>query len=338
MAYSDYYEKVQEIYLAYYGRTADLDGLAYWSARLDQEEGALGNIIEAFASSQEAQNRYGNLSNSDKITAIYQSLYERDPDPGGLAFYLDELEQGEMTQATIMLNVLDGSTGDDLARINGIVESAMDDFNTEQLRAAASDHAEEMEPTRELPTTLRLSNDKLYEVVAGSGGDDRLVHNSGNKIYLGLGGDDQLKTAEGSTGSAILVGGSGNDTYDLHIPDLVVVNDVGGGYDTLNNREAGAPGYNYTVDGHLYGSDLYDDAGYTGTALLGDISSPQDRIEEINQVGQLDSSFSQEQFIEVTEQLSNWQGDLTPAEAGLSGYDQDLTALAGLNAQYEEVM
>jgi hypothetical protein len=31
VAYTEYYEVVQEIYLAYYGRAADKDGLAYWS-------------------------------------------------------------------------------------------------------------------------------------------------------------------------------------------------------------------------------------------------------------------------------------------------------------------
>jgi hypothetical protein len=141
MAYSDYYDTVQEVYLAYYGRTADLDGLAYWSARLEQVDGALGEIIEAFASSEEAQERYGNLSDTDKITAIYQSLYERDPDPEGLAFYRDQLEQGEMTQASIMLNVLDGSTGSDLARINGMVESAMSGLDAGRLQLAASEYA-----------------------------------------------------------------------------------------------------------------------------------------------------------------------------------------------------
>lgn len=339
MGYNDYYQTVQKVYLAYYGRTADLDGLAYWSARLDSEGGDLANIIEAFATSEEAQERYGELSNVEKISAIYQSLYDRDPDSGGLAFYLDKLEQGEMTQATIMLNVLDGSQGSDLERIDGIVESGMDSLDSAQLAAKALQYSEQLDPFTELPETLRLSDDVLYEVIPGSSGTNDFTHTSGNKIYLGLGGDDQLSIDSQATGQAVLVGGSGDDTYNVNAAGLVVINDVGGGYDTVNNYAATMNGINYTVENEMFVSQLYDSSrGYYSTILVGDITDSGDRLEAINQIGLLETSLTQTQFLDISKQLNNWIGNESAENAALTGYEQDLMSIAGLNAQHEDAL
>ena len=125
MSAGSYLETVHKVYLAYYGRPADVAGLAYWAARLDHEGGNLASIIEAFANSQESQQLYGSLSTSQKITKIYEQLFGRDPDPAGLQFYTQMLATGQMTQATIMLNVLDGAKSDDLARIDSDVNDAI---------------------------------------------------------------------------------------------------------------------------------------------------------------------------------------------------------------------
>ena len=55
--FSVYEVRVLEAYLAYYGRPADPDGLAYWSDRLLDEGGNLNSIIDAFGDSQEYQQR-----------------------------------------------------------------------------------------------------------------------------------------------------------------------------------------------------------------------------------------------------------------------------------------
>lgn len=101
---------VQKAYVAYYGRPADPQGLAYWVARMDADGGSLDAIIAAFGTSNEFDRRYGHLSVGELVTRIYQQALNREPDPEGLAFYLAEIESGRRTTKTITLNVLDGAT------------------------------------------------------------------------------------------------------------------------------------------------------------------------------------------------------------------------------------
>jgi len=43
---------IQSLYVAYYGRPADPQGLEFWATLLDKSEGDLNGIINAFCSGQ----------------------------------------------------------------------------------------------------------------------------------------------------------------------------------------------------------------------------------------------------------------------------------------------
>jgi len=101
---------VQKAYVAYYGRPADPGGQDFWASRMDAEGGRLDSIIADFGTSDEFNRRYGGLTPEQLITKIYQQALNRGPDPGGLAFYLGELQAGRKTPQTLTLNVLDGAT------------------------------------------------------------------------------------------------------------------------------------------------------------------------------------------------------------------------------------
>ena len=106
-------EWVQKTYVAYYGRPADPAGLAYWAQRMDSEGGSLASIIAAFGTSDEFNRRYGNLTYSALIDALYQQILGRAPDPAGKQHYLDQLNAGTTTPQTITLDLLGGATGAD---------------------------------------------------------------------------------------------------------------------------------------------------------------------------------------------------------------------------------
>lgn len=108
-----YYPQVQKIYVAYYGRPADPAGLQYWAGQLAANGGNLTSIINAFGNSAESTALYAGASDSAKVTAIYQQLFNRAPDSAGLAFYTAELTAGRMTAASIALNVANGAQGTD---------------------------------------------------------------------------------------------------------------------------------------------------------------------------------------------------------------------------------
>ena len=113
-----YSNDVQKIYIAYYGRPADAVGLAFWESQLEATGGNLSAIIGSFGASSEFDTRFGGLSDSSLISNIYQQLFGRDPDAGGLAFYLAELQAERMTLQSISIAVLNGSQNNDLNIIN----------------------------------------------------------------------------------------------------------------------------------------------------------------------------------------------------------------------------
>ena len=104
----DFEEQVQEMYVAYYGRPGDPGGVEFWEEQLEDQDGNLAAIIDAFGTSEEFDERFGTLDDEDLINNLYQQLFGRDADPEGLAFYLEELQSGRATLASIALNISDG--------------------------------------------------------------------------------------------------------------------------------------------------------------------------------------------------------------------------------------
>jgi Ca2+-binding RTX toxin-like protein len=128
MAWTDYLDTVQKIYIAYYQRPADPIGLIYWAQRLDLAGGNLNEIIEAFANSPEAQALYGEITEdniADVVKAIYNAAFNRDPEPEGLNYYVNGFKEGKFTAATIMLDILNGAKNDDLITLQNKIVSAM---------------------------------------------------------------------------------------------------------------------------------------------------------------------------------------------------------------------
>ena len=107
---------VQRLFIAYYGRPADPGGLKYWRERLGQYANgeyadAPLEFINAFGESEEYRHFMGGNSNAENVRLLYRRLFGREPDQGGLNFYVDKLDKGEMSLATIAQNILDGVSG-----------------------------------------------------------------------------------------------------------------------------------------------------------------------------------------------------------------------------------
>jgi hypothetical protein len=81
MATSTSLARVQELYVAYYGRAADYAGREYWADRMDSEGEAA--IIDAFANSAESIALYGNGGDAAQIDAIYTNVLGRAADDAG---------------------------------------------------------------------------------------------------------------------------------------------------------------------------------------------------------------------------------------------------------------
>lgn len=127
MAVSDHFDNVQKIYIAFYQRPADPAGLYYWSQILNGAGGDVGQVIEAFANSEEAGRLYGEITEEtigNVIDQVYQALFNRAPDAAGKQYYVDGFAAGEFTAASIVLNVLNGAANGDAVAIANKLEAA----------------------------------------------------------------------------------------------------------------------------------------------------------------------------------------------------------------------
>jgi hypothetical protein len=152
MAYTDYLDTVQDIYIAYYQRPADPAGLLYWAGRLDGAGGNLNEIIDAFANSAEAKALYGPVNSStigNIIDSIYMAMFGRAPDAAGKAYYVDGFNNGTFTAGNIALQILNGAQGDDkvaisdkLAAANEFTRTIDPDLNGSDFQATYSGDAD----------------------------------------------------------------------------------------------------------------------------------------------------------------------------------------------------
>jgi len=137
---------VQQLYVAYYGRPAESEGLQYWADRADDE--GQDAIINAFGESQEYQDNFGDLSNANLVNNLYQQLFGRDADPDGLAYYTGVLDAEEKSLAEIAVTISNAAQGSDKQTFDAKVDAAAEytaeygaaeDYNLEAAKAVVAD-------------------------------------------------------------------------------------------------------------------------------------------------------------------------------------------------------
>lgn len=136
---STYDSAVNAFYLAFYGRPADPAGLKFWSAQLASSNSDLGAITQAFANSQEAQDRFGNDSVGERIADIYQQLFNRAPEKDGLDYWTKVVENGHASIADVAIAILDAAVGTD-ADLSALRQQAIDAF-TARVEASGSQYS-----------------------------------------------------------------------------------------------------------------------------------------------------------------------------------------------------
>jgi hypothetical protein len=81
------------LYLGFFLRIPDYPGLDYWIRKV-RAGTPLDAVASQFAAGPEFQRRYGALDNNGYVTQLYQNLFARDPDPGGLDYWVRRLDAG----------------------------------------------------------------------------------------------------------------------------------------------------------------------------------------------------------------------------------------------------
>lgn len=145
MATQENLNRVQELYVAYYGRPADQEGQEYWAERLEAEGESA--IINAFGTSEEYTALSAGKGNATLVNSIYMQAFGRNADPEGLDYYSGVLARGEKTLAEIALTITNAAGGIDAQTFNARVDAAAEyttnfgaagDYNLEAAKAAVA--------------------------------------------------------------------------------------------------------------------------------------------------------------------------------------------------------
>ena len=99
MAASTYFDQIQQLYIAYFGRPADPVGLAYWAANVDAANGSVAQVIAGFSASTESGVLYAGATTAQKVSSIYLALFNRNPEAAGLAYWVAQIDSGTVSQA-----------------------------------------------------------------------------------------------------------------------------------------------------------------------------------------------------------------------------------------------
>ncbi len=113
----------QQLYMTYLGRAADPSGLAFFAGASRQADlpmnmgdivgryatdPALRQVVDSLAGSPEGLALYPEDSTA-AVTAMYRNLFNREPDPGGLAFWSGALASGALTRGQVPAALLGGA-------------------------------------------------------------------------------------------------------------------------------------------------------------------------------------------------------------------------------------
>jgi len=126
---NDPQSQIEALYVGYFGRAADQGGLTYWLDELNSGAINTSQIAASFSVQVEAEAEYPFLANplvattadiQAFITQVYQNLFNRMPDTGGLAYwqnYLSENLGNPKVVGDFILAVIDGAQSTDQTTI-----------------------------------------------------------------------------------------------------------------------------------------------------------------------------------------------------------------------------
>ena len=113
---------IQKLYISYYGRPADPEGLSFWANAI--ETMGINSVINAFFDSPESQMLYGTSANrSEQVNILYQNLFGRNAEEAGMDYWLARLDD-DLDYGGLALALLEGSQNQDGSLINIKLEIA----------------------------------------------------------------------------------------------------------------------------------------------------------------------------------------------------------------------
>lgn len=116
--------QVQQLYVAYFNRPADVAGLAYWEGVL-ASQGDTRAVSAAFAASAEYQRAYAGMPAEGVVGTIYQHLFGRAAEQSGVDYWAPLLRAGTLSIEHIVADIAAGARGSDRTAFDNKTAAAM---------------------------------------------------------------------------------------------------------------------------------------------------------------------------------------------------------------------
>ncbi len=115
---------VQQLYVAYFGRPADVAGLDYWTNVVETNKGSTTQVSANFALSTEYTAAFAGMSNTQIVDKIYMNLFGRAADTAGRDYWVGLLNAGSIKVNTIVADVANGAQTTDKEIVENKVAGA----------------------------------------------------------------------------------------------------------------------------------------------------------------------------------------------------------------------
>ena len=172
------FNKIESLYVGYFGRAGDPDGENYWVGQLNAGTITLSQIAASFAVQPEAKAKYPFLANpniSDPgafVDQVFLNLFNHTADAAGKAFWVSQIIGGTPAQVGAMiLNIISGAVGTDATTIINKVDVAAD-FTTKATNAGTTWNAA---AAAQSSTEISATNDTAASVTAQKAATDAFI-------------------------------------------------------------------------------------------------------------------------------------------------------------------
>ena len=213
-------EEITQVYVSTFNRAPDAEGLDYW-----YESGlAIEQISASFFDQEETKEMYPTtMNNQTFVTAIYNNVFNHDPDTAGLEYWAGELDDGSISRANMILAIGNGATGTDEDILDNKTEVGLyyagKQLNSLTTATAVMDSIDETDESVDVSksyidsitnfdlTTERdnIENGFLDDIMKGEIFSETQTYTKGDKIdggegddmlilNMGVGGKDSLAT------------------------------------------------------------------------------------------------------------------------------------------------
>lgn len=203
---------VAKLYVAFFGRAPDTVGLDYWvnKSGLDLE-----GITKSFFEQKETIDKYGNLDSSAFITEIYKNVLNREPDAGGLAYWVGELGNGNVSKDQMILAIINGAQNDDVTLLEHKADVGI--YFAGHNQDDAPDAFQVIKNTDTTAESVTAVKEWIDGTIPETVPDPRkyfaLTDAKANYDLKGTAGDDVFAVKNFKTAS--IYGGEGSDTLDF---------------------------------------------------------------------------------------------------------------------------